>query len=157
MSAHLDLVTSKASQYGIELSLLKAFIQVESAWNPKAFRFEPNYKWFNEPALFAGKLGLTVESEKNAQMTSWGLIQIMGSTARDMGFQGYLPELIDPEIGLDCGCKFLKHLKKKYTRKTDIISAYNAGSVVRMIDGSYKNQDYVSKVVYWLRAFGGQL
>jgi soluble lytic murein transglycosylase-like protein len=43
-----------------------------------------------------------------ARSMSWGLMQLMGEVAREMGFTGtYLSQLCDPPIGLLWGCKKL--------------------------------------------------
>jgi len=39
---------------------------------------------------------------------SWGLMQVMGQTAREFGYPGPLPQLCSPGVGLLYGCKKLK-------------------------------------------------
>ena len=94
---------------------------------------------------------------------SWGPMQIMGATARWLGFKGtFLSELIEPEVGIEYGCKYLANLKRRFSGNSknncnqvdDIaifcdkkISAYNAGSPRKKADGTYVNQKYVDKVL----------
>jgi soluble lytic murein transglycosylase-like protein len=81
---------------------------------------------------------------------SWGLMQIMGSVARQYGFKGNLSSLTEPEINIEIGCK---HFVSKYSvEPKDMISAYNAGSPKKTPEGLYVNQGYVDKVcAAWTR------
>jgi soluble lytic murein transglycosylase-like protein len=55
-------------------------------------------------------------------------MQVMGETAVEHGFEGYLPELFEPEKNIQIGCKVLsenlKHYRGDYRKA---LSAYNAG------------------------------
>jgi soluble lytic murein transglycosylase-like protein len=44
--------------------------------------------------------------------TSWGLMQVMGQSARELGYREFIPELCDPASGLYWGCKI-------FTRKLE--------------------------------------
>ena len=66
-------------------SEVMAFVQVESAFRPTAYRFEPR---LNE--------------------ASYGLMQVLSSTARGVGFAGAERDLYVPEIGLRIGMKVAK-------------------------------------------------
>jgi soluble lytic murein transglycosylase-like protein len=51
----------------------------------------------------------TRRSEAYARGFSWGLMQVMGQVAREMGFDGtFLSATCDPEQGLAIGCKLLR-------------------------------------------------
>lgn len=86
------------------------------------------------------------------QKTSWGLMQIMGGTARDLGFAGPLTDLMDPELGIFWGCRYFQAHCSQYVQLLDQIAAYNAGQVRRMQDGTYLNQGYVDKMIDALTA-----
>lgn len=145
---------------GRNLDLVAAIVTVESTWNPFAYRFEPklhkrvvqdvtlNTALAMKIAALARAQRFSPDSEVVLQCSSFGLMQILGSTARGEGFDGYLPELFQPEIGLEWGIKHLQLLQaRKGYSETDAIAAYNYGHVKKLADGSYANQDYVSKVL----------
>lgn len=131
----------------IALDMVLAIMEVESSFNPKVLRYEKNFKYFTTPENFAKKLGITVETEINCQKTSYGLMQLMGGTARELKFQGYLTDLLNPAVNIIWGTDFLQKLCRTYLRDPDRVAAYNAGSVRKKPDGSYENQEYVSKIL----------
>lgn len=133
------IIAAVAPQYGLPVALIKAFCEVESAWNPWAMRYEPTYRW-----LVGDKLTMT-QTERVGQMISWGLMQLMGGVARELGFDGAFPQLCDPGVGLDYGCRHLQHFYQRHGNWPDAIASYNAGSP-RRVGESYVNQSYVDKV-----------
>lgn len=62
-----------------------AFIEIESSFDPKAYRAEPRLR-----------------------DGSYGLMQLLGSTARGLGFAGDLDALFDPEENIPLGMKDLR-------------------------------------------------
>jgi soluble lytic murein transglycosylase-like protein len=68
-------------------------------------RFEPAFEArYVKPAIAA-----MPTTEEMAKAVSFGLMQIMGETAREFGFKGrFLTELCDPETGLEYGCRKLR-------------------------------------------------
>ena len=88
-------------------------------------------------------------TERQDQMTSWGLMQVMGAVARELGHTGPLSDLLDPPTGLFYGCLHLRRFRAKYDIWPDVIAAYNAGSPRRVAGqiGPYVNQSYVDKVL----------
>ena len=104
-----------------------AIIWQESGGNRFAWNPEPRYRWFmnvktrkpfrkvtddeiaaeTPPPDFPCLAG-DPDQEYWAQQASWGLLQLMGSSARERGFNGpYLTQLVDPDINIELG---LKHL-----------------------------------------------
>ena len=125
------LADTIAKKHGLDPALVCALCEVESAWMPWAARYESGYKWlyiyeFDDEGypyinLSAGKrergqqyikfliqLGCSGQTEVIHQKISWGLMQIMGATARERGFRGWLTELCDPQVNLEWGCKHLR-------------------------------------------------
>jgi len=137
-----------AATFGVDPSLVAAIVQTESAGNPLVLRAEPDFAYLKTPARFAERLGISKETEIACQKISWGLMQIMGGTARDLGFEGHLTELIFPASNLYWGCKYLGTRVKKYKSLATAIAAYNSGTPV-MVPGTmtFKNQKYVDKVL----------
>jgi soluble lytic murein transglycosylase-like protein len=149
-----DLIVGEASSYGIDPDLVRALITKESNYNTWAMRFEPSVyvscKYLLAPEVHASKLIISVETEKVCQSTSWGLMQVMGFTARELEFDAELPKLLTPELGIRYGCKKLKKLFEKYNEESDVIAAYNAGGARKTPGGMYVNQTYVDGVHFYL-------
>ncbi|MBR2240819.1 MAG: transglycosylase SLT domain-containing protein [Clostridia bacterium] len=121
-------VEKYATIYNLPPALVMAVISQESAFNPFAKRYENKYDCY-----------------------SYGLMQILYVTAKDLGYKGEPEELLNINNNLNYGCKYLAKQYKRYNQNlTDTISSYNAGSVNKTND-KYSNQDYVNKVLsYYL-------
>jgi hypothetical protein len=152
---HRLLIQGLAINHRVDPLLLSAMIRVESGNRPWAFRYESHAGKYLVSAEDTAKLcGISVDTEKMAQMTSWGLMQVMGFSARELGFKGLLTELCEPELGITYGIYKLKQLEKRFLSKVSVslgydealIAAYNAGSPRKKADGSWENQGYVDKV-----------
>ena len=141
-----NVVAGLAAKYGLDADLVHAICEVESSHNPLAIRFEPHFKLSYFPREHASRLGCSYETELNAQATSWGLMQVMGCVARELGFDGWMPELCQDAVGVEYGCKLLQRLYRRYDEEASIIAAYNAGSARKDKSGMYVNQNYVNKV-----------
>lgn len=141
------LIDLAAKRQGLDPRLIAAIIEVESGGQSYACRFEPGYPFLFEPTVMAKTSGTTLSTEQMLQRCSWGLMQVMGATARELGLRAPLPSLTDPAAGIEFGCLYFKAQLARYSGKTlDAIAAYNAGSVVVRTDGIYQNQAYVTKV-----------
>lgn len=143
-----DVINTVSEGWDIDPRLVGAMVQVESRGNPFLCRFEPSYpkKWLVDPKEFAKSLGQTFFTERVHQKTSWGLLQIMGATARDEGYEAALSILTTSYEGLVWGCKYLKKQQKRYNSVYGAVAAYNAGSVRLLADGTLFNQEYVDRV-----------
>lgn len=131
--------------------LLLAILEVESSNGKNLMREEPQYKWLHKPKEWAKKFGLSEEIEIDQQKKSYGPLQIMGATARELGFEGDdLYELRGRE-GIRYGIRYFRKQKKRYSNWMDAVAAYNAGSAKKKKDGTYENQQYVDKVVRALK------
>ena len=145
-------------QYGVPLDLLRAIVLTESGGDRFAMRYEPRYRWLwdvkrnrpyssKTPDLFPAPAGVSRETERNAQMTSWGLMQVMGAVARERGFEGrFLSELCSIEVGMRYGCQHLLAYRKRYGNWEAAAVSYNAGSPRRKEDGTWVNQVYIDKL-----------
>lgn len=140
------LIDQAARRHGLEKELVEAVIAVESSFRPDVARYEEGYRWLLTPARFAKEQRITDSTETVLQQTSWGLMQLMGATARELGYRGFIPNLCNPETGIHWGCLHLRRLIKRFDDVWDGVAAYNAGSPRRVEDGSYVNQGYVDKV-----------
>lgn len=154
-----------ATRYGLSRSLVAAIAQVESAGNPHALRVETGYRWLwnvrsDEPLTlekptmiprdFPAPRFVTRATEFWQQKTSWGVMQVMGAVARELGAkEPYLAALTDPERGIEIGCKFLVSLHRRFGEDhgwAGVVAAYNAGRPAYDDAGAFINQGYVDKV-----------
>lgn len=124
----------------IPVECVLAFCMAESSCREYAIKYEDHYRW-----IYGDQSAMPI-AEKLGQKHSWGLMQVMGGVAREYGLTGPFTDLWDPAIGLRYGMRVIRRLLAKYHHWPDVIAAYNAGSPVR-IDGKYKNQAYVDKVL----------
>lgn len=117
------LVGEAAGKYGLDPVLLAAQVMQESSGDPLATRFEPAFHWFYGQALD--------DAERRWQATSWGLMQVMGATARGLGFPG--PPFTDPADAvpvewLDLGAHYLSKMKRlAFGDMMKALAYYNAG------------------------------
>lgn len=115
-----------ALNQGVDPALFCALCEHESGgWVWCAFRYEPGFY-----TRYVVPLGLKSNTEANARATSWGLGQVMGQVARELGFTGkYLSELLDPEIGCYYACKKLKQCLEKEPTVEKALLRYNGGGI----------------------------
>lgn len=150
----MKLAAFYADVYGLPEALVIAICKCESNWHPSAYRYEPAFrsKYVDKLSLDPDDYLPSIESERIGRSTSYGLMQIMGQKAREMGFKGeYLTQLLDPPTNLKYGCRLLYDLLKKYANMDSAISAYNAGSPTAA------NKPYVDKVRLEMKAHEDRL
>lgn len=126
----IEIATRIALEHGLDPALVCAICHQESGWRPWAIRHEPGYRWLFRLAGRLPSHGTNEATERNQQMTSWGLMQVMGAVAREHGCEEpFLSALCDPVAGIEHGCRHLAHLTRLYgDQGTEaVISAYNAG------------------------------
>jgi soluble lytic murein transglycosylase-like protein len=117
------LIESVASEHGIDPALVHAMVEAES-----------NY-----------------QSTARSQVGARGLMQLMPSTARDLGVKS-ARTLFEPQVNIEAGVKYLKQLLERFDGDlTSAIAAYNAGpAAVQRYDGVPpfpETQGYVKKVL----------
>ena len=152
----LDVIERTASKFKLPIGLVRAICKTESDFIPTAVRWEPAfYHKYIKPRIDHENPKLNIPFEEAiGNACSFGLMQIMGSTARSMGYDGDLTGLWQPIINLNYCCKFLNKLIKRYSGNFfHAIAAYNAGSPRYQSDGSYVNQGYVDKVCRSWKAY----
>lgn len=162
-------ITQAAHGAGLDPRLVEAVVLIESggdtwAWNP-----EPKYRYFWNvraktpfrpvtPAEVAGKvppadfptLASDPDQEWWGQQASWGLMQVMGAVARELGYRGaFLTQLSDSATGLFYGCKKLKNELVWADRDARAaLAAYNGGRVGNKPGTSpLRNAAYADKVI----------
>jgi soluble lytic murein transglycosylase-like protein len=140
VTPYRDLVEATAGGHGLDPNLVEAIVIAESSGHTDAFRFEPGFyrRYLEGKPEFVGMNPRRVSS-------SYGLMQVMYTTAQQYGFTDHPEALFVPMTGLQYGCLHFKRLlawAKGDTRKA--LAAYNGGQ------GNYSATDpqrYASKVL----------
>ena len=126
-----------SAQYNINPLVIKALIEKESGFDTWASRFESHWRWFVSVKKFARKNKISFDTEKTLQSTSFGLCQVMGGVARELGFEGQLTKLCIPSIGIELGCKKLRQCLDRWGSLDRALAAYNAGSPESSVGKKY--------------------
>lgn len=145
------LIKSISEDFNVDPIVIASLIMAESSGIPSSTRFEPTWSYHYNIRIFAEKSDTTPETEKVGQSTSWGLMQVMGTTAREMDFHGKFPELCDPKLGIKFGVMYFKKQLERYGNTLDAVAAYNLGSVKKTDGGMYINEKYIDKVMGYHR------
>lgn len=98
------LITESALRHQVSQSYLQAIIHQESGGNPRALRLEPRI-----------------------HEASYGLMQLLGRTAKRLGFRGPLADLYDPRINIPLGARYFSGLLTKYREPGAALAHYNGG------------------------------
>lgn len=123
-----ELAEKYGTEFGVNPMLIEAVIIAESGQVKWASRYEKNWRWFLTPIKYAKMVRSSNKTERIHQATSWGLMQVMGTVARELGFKGHLPQLCDPHRGIYYGAMKLGILLKKHKIAPLALAAYNAGN-----------------------------
>lgn len=129
-----EAIRTNALKHGINPQLIAAIIHVESAGNPAVVRYEPaffqKYLALKNKKQLNGHIPTLVsfETEKKLRAFSFGLMQIMGNTAREAGFKHeLLTELIDSATNIEFGCQIFKKCLDSATDIDHALLNYNGG------------------------------
>lgn len=151
---HYDAIKATCERFGVSPELVTAMVSVESSFDPWAYRFEPEFAYTLHIPEHAKANHITAASERTLQKSSFGLMQVMGGTARWLGFKGPLPQLFEPAASLEYGVRYIVWLQGRYRNDVPaVIAAYNAGGARRGAQGKFKNQEHVDKVLAELARF----
>jgi len=98
-------IAAASAAYNVPVAWIQAVIQTESSWNRLAYRAEPAI-----------------------HDASYGLMQLLYSTAQGLGYTGPVQGLYDPATNIDLGAKLLGQLRQSYGEDfRRVYSAYNSG------------------------------
>lgn len=101
-----EIIAKYSAQFNVPIVWIAGVIQTESSGNPNAYRAEPQIH--------------------NA---SYGLMQLLYSTAKGLGYTGTPEGLYDPDINIMLGTKLLGQLRGRFGDDVQAVySAYNSGS-----------------------------
>ena len=140
---HLGMLRDAAAAHHLEPAVVVALVDRESSFDPWAHRWEPGYRYLWHPVhrsaaraekgmppigwpSWIDELAISGATEFNDQRTSWGLMQVMGSTARMLGYTEHLPRLCVAAVGVEVGCMYLAQLVERHGLEGGL-EAYNDG------------------------------
>jgi|GEM_PF-830302 len=150
-------INAAALRFNLPVRLIQAMILIESGGLPWAMRYEPEfYDKYVAQREIKPLRPCSEATERRGRATSWGLMQIMGETARSVGFaRPYLSELCAPDVGLLWACSYLEHLKNRFVAWgwSAVVAAYNGGPGAVLGAEQFTNPEYPRKV---LAALGGE-
>jgi soluble lytic murein transglycosylase-like protein len=136
----LALARAAAARHNLDPALICAIVEQESVWNPWAIRFEPAFfaKYIG-PLFTNNKVNPPTNTEAYSRAYSWGLMQVMGQSARERGYDGeFLSALCEPAAGLEAGCELFAHkLAAAEGKIPRALALWNGGA----------NPDYASQVL----------
>ena len=134
----------------IKLPLVLTIIDMESSGEQTAWRYEPLAGTYNVP-LHSKLFKIEEQQETAQQQCSWGLMQVLGSTARELDYnRRYMADLCAyPALAIRYGVIYLKHLWNMGLERPDqLFSAYNGGpSAVGQSIKEHRNRSYVEKAM----------
>jgi hypothetical protein len=143
---YINTIRSTAGSMNVDPNLAQAIAEVESGCDPTKMRYEKNWSYLVTPEKFATLLNITVDTETQLQMFSYGPLQVMGSVARELGYAAALNLLCQPQLGILYGCRKLHACVRKYPDLPEAISSFNCGTPVRDKENHFLNQTYVDSV-----------
>ena len=165
---YTELIRSISNLHGIDPLLLEAMVIKESSGNPWAWNPEPHYRYLWNVKTKAPFRTLTPEEIKSekppkdfpclagdpdqewwAQQASWGLLQLMGAVARELGFRGgFIPEICDPAVNLKLGAYHLRNrLQWAAGDVSTALAGYNAGTAGGATGALQRAGEYPAKVL----------
>ncbi len=121
----IAIAKTQAALWSIDPALVCAICEQESSWDPWSIRYEPAF--FDR---YIAKMATTLSpTEAHSRAISWGLMQIMGETARENGFSANMASLCDPATGIAAGIQQLKKLLIRSAGNVPIaLNLWNGGS-----------------------------
>lgn len=115
------IIKLNAEKYSLDPKLIACIIYQESGGEKESYRHEKNFYDENldhrereDLVGFVPNFPPSLYSEKRERAKSHGAMQVLGETARLMGYKGrWLPEIREHATNVDLGCKYLRHLFNK--------------------------------------------
>jgi len=124
-----------AKKYRIEKLLLKAIGKVESNLDPRAFRHEPAF-W----TRYLADNPDWKDRDKQEVSSSYGIMQLMYTTAHMLGFRGTGEELYEPTINIALGAKLLRRQLDKIRRESIKLPWYTPEQIaLARYNGGYRD------------------
>jgi len=152
-------ILAASQKHGVSVPTIIATIATESSGNPKAYRYEPAFyerylkdksPWTESPYY----------SESERISASYGLMQIMYTTAYNAGFRGQPEDLYDPATAIDISTAYIASAFQRKQHQWDppkIACAYNAGSVRPTRKNAWGMFYHPGHLDRWIPAYNGAI
>jgi soluble lytic murein transglycosylase-like protein len=148
-------IVAAASAHKLDPDLVAAIVEQESSGRFYAYRYEPAFftRYLADNPIYMARLPQEVSA-------SYGLCQVMYSTAVEHGYDGEPWGLFDPKVSLEFGCRVLaklltwaranyigqmKNEEAAVTRSA--LAAYNGGKGGNGPNGPLRNSHYAELVL----------
>lgn len=153
-----------AAQHGLDPDLIQAIVEQESSYRWFAYRFEPEFfaRYLKSNPMYAHR-------DPKEVSASFGLMQVLFTTAIEHGFAGKPWELFHPDVALDLGCRHLASLmtwaRSLYTGLAGgeqsavtraALASYNGGKQKNNPNGPLRNGAYADQVMTRYRRIKGE-
>ncbi len=150
----IELLHEIAARHDLPPELVAAMAQVESGGDTWAVRYESGFfKHYLQGREVPGFGAASQETELRTRSMSFGLLQIMGQVARELGCDlPFLSQLCAPEAGLEWSCRYLAQLHSRlekaygHTNWECVCAAYNGGPGVVTGAHAHTNPEYTEKI-----------
>lgn len=118
----IALAKQTATKYALPPDVVMGIIEQESSFDTWAIRYEPEFQ-----IRYVKALDLDPTTSV-ARSISWGLMQVMGQSVREIGYVGPLPQLCDPATGIEWGCRlFMTKMAHAAGNVEAALSLWNGG------------------------------
>lgn len=124
-----SIIATASLRYHIDKDLIAAVIMAESSGIPWEVRPEQGFfsRYIEGKPLNGFQGEQWDEYERVFRSCSFGLMQIMGNTARELGFAGHLHQLLQPTKSIMWGCKYLAKCMHETQDTEKALLRYNGG------------------------------
>lgn len=163
MTDYRPQIDLAADQHGLDADLVAAVVEQESAGRFHAYRYEPNFyaRYLADKPEYAGR-------EPREIAASYGLMQVLYTTALEHGYTGEPWGLFDPVVNLGMGCTVLAALlawaraqyvglasKEAAAVTRSALAAYNGGKKGNAPNDLLRNGSYADQVLVRYRRIRG--
>jgi hypothetical protein len=146
------IILSCAEKHQLNPHLVLAVIETESRGHTWASRYEPGFyrRYLAGKSLkeLPGKYPENVDTQEEyqARSSSLGVMQVMGQTARELGYEGSFEDFLNPKINIEFGCRLLaRNLKRAKGVVRQALLFYNGGADTRYPERVFKNLELMQK------------
>ncbi len=152
-------ILKASKKHGVPVPVIIATISTESSGEPESYRHEPGfYRRYIKGKTQWKKNPYYKESKRIS--ASYGLMQIMYTTAYSVGFRGEPEDLYDPERNIDAGAAYIASSFQRKQHGWDppkIACAYNAGSVRATNKNSWGMFHHPGHLDRWIPSYNGAI
>lgn len=152
-------IETAAAAHGLSPDIVAGVVSQESNGWTSAFRHEPAF-WTKYLATNPAYM----HRNPHEVSSSYGLMQVMYTTAVEHGFTGEPWELFAPAVGLEYGCRVLARLitwanglytgletERAAVVTRSALAAYNGGRGGNAPTGTLRNREYADQVLARVR------